>query len=302
MSAFDVRDLLQAASRTDGQAVAPPTPQRVSARRNETISPVVLADSVRIGEFVLILGLGVAVRSLFPACAAAVSFSHLVAAASVAVLAVVLFQMADAYRIDAVRSFPRTGLRVGLAWTATLLTAGAYRALSGAADPCGLSWLVTLYGLGLGLLLAGRFALSRIIAAQTREGRFDRRTAIVGGGAIAEDLIRALDAQPDSGIRIVGVFDDRGDQRSDAVVAGYPKLGTVDDLVAYARATRLDLIVFTIPVTAEDRILQMLAKLWVLPIDIRLSAQASKLRLRPRAYSYLGSVPVLDVFDRPMAD
>ncbi|SFG94996.1 undecaprenyl-phosphate glucose phosphotransferase, partial [Methylobacterium gossipiicola] len=119
---------------------------------------------------------------------------------------------------------------------------------------------------------------------------------------IAEDLIRALDAQPDSGIRIVGVFDDRGDQRSDAVVAGYPKLGTVDDLVAYARATRLDLIVFTIPVTAEDRILQMLAKLWVLPIDIRLSAQASKLRLRPRAYSYLGSVPVLDVFDRPMAD
>ncbi|MCJ2081197.1 sugar transferase, partial [Methylobacterium sp. J-090] len=27
-----------------------------------------------------------------------------------------------------------------------------------------------------------------------------------------------------------------------------------------------------------------------------------KLRLRPRAYSYLGAVPVLDVFDKPMAD
>ncbi|MDN3593080.1 undecaprenyl-phosphate glucose phosphotransferase, partial [Methylobacterium adhaesivum] len=155
---------------------------------------------------------------------------------------------------------------------------------------------------GLGLLLTGRFVLSRIIGAQMREGRFDRRTAIVGGGPIAEDLIRALDAETESGIRIVGVFDDRGDRRSDAVVAGYPKLGTVDDLVAYARTTRLDLIVFTIPIAAEDRILQMLAKLWVLPIDIRLSAQASKLRLRPRAYSYLGSVPVLDVFDRPMAD
>ncbi|RZK88645.1 MAG: undecaprenyl-phosphate glucose phosphotransferase, partial [Methylobacterium sp.] len=118
----------------------------------------------------------------------------------------------------------------------------------------------------------------------------------------AEDLIRALDAQAESGIRIVGVFDDRGDRRSDTVVAGYPKLGTVDDLVAYARTTRLDLVIFTIPIAAEDRILQMLAKLWVLPIDIRLSAQASKLRLRPRAYSYLGTVPVLDVFDKPMAD
>jgi exopolysaccharide biosynthesis polyprenyl glycosylphosphotransferase len=46
----------------------------------------------------------------------------------------------------------------------------------------------------------------------------------------------------------------------------------------------------------------MLGKLWVLPIDIRLSAHASKIRLRPRTYSYIGSVPVLDVFDRPIAD
>ncbi len=39
-----------------------------------------------------------------------------------------------------------------------------------------------------------------------------------------------------------------------------------------------------------------------LPIDIRLSAHMSKLRFRPRSYSYLGAVPVLDVFDRPIAD
>ncbi len=122
-------------------------------------------------------------------------------------------------------------------------------------------------------------------------GRFDRRTAIVGGGEAGETLISALSAQPDSGIRIVGVFDDRNDDRSTDTVAGVPKLGNVDDLVAYARRQPLDLIVFTIPITAEGRILQMLAKLWVLPIDIRLSAHAAKLRLRPRSYSYLGSVP-----------
>ena len=163
-------------------------------------------------------------------------------------------------------------------------------------------WLATFFAGGLAALVVERFALVALVGAQMQRGHFDRRTAIVGGGAVAEDLIRALDAQAESGVRIVGVFDDRGDMRSDTVVAGYPKLGSVNDLVAYARTTRLDLIIFTIPITAEDRILQMLAKLWVLPIDIRLSAQASKLRLRPRAYSYLGSVPVLDVFDKPMAD
>ena len=46
----------------------------------------------------------------------------------------------------------------------------------------------------------------------------------------------------------------------------------------------------------------MLKKLWVLPLDIRLAAHTNKLRFRPRSYSYIGNVPVIDVFDRPIAD
>src|SRR6202008_2995200 len=52
----------------------------------------------------------------------------------------------------------------------------------------------------------------------------------------------------------------------------------------------------------EGRILQMLKKLWVLPVDIRLAAHNTKLRFRPRAYSYIGNVPVLDVMDKPITD
>jgi exopolysaccharide biosynthesis polyprenyl glycosylphosphotransferase len=46
----------------------------------------------------------------------------------------------------------------------------------------------------------------------------------------------------------------------------------------------------------------MLKKLWVLPVDIRLSAHSNKLHFRPRSYSYIGAVPVLDIFDKPIAD
>ena len=46
----------------------------------------------------------------------------------------------------------------------------------------------------------------------------------------------------------------------------------------------------------------MVRKLWVLPVDIRLAAHTSKLRFRPRAYSYIGNVPMLDVLDQPIAD
>jgi len=115
-------------------------------------------------------------------------------------------------------------------------------------------------------------------------------------------LINAIENQPDSDVRIIGLFDDRGDERSPDAVAGQRKLGTVSDLVEFARRTRVDLVIFTLPITAETRILQMLKKLWVLPVDIRLSAHSNKLRFRPRSYSYIGDVPVLDVFDRPITD
>ena len=111
-----------------------------------------------------------------------------------------------------------------------------------------------------------------------------------------------LRTQPDSDVRVIGVFDDRTDDRSPDTCGGLKKLGTVDDFIEFARRTRVDLVVFSLPISAENRILQMLKKLWVLPIDIRLSAHSNKLRFRPRSYSYIGSVPVIDVFDRPIAD
>jgi exopolysaccharide biosynthesis polyprenyl glycosylphosphotransferase len=55
-------------------------------------------------------------------------------------------------------------------------------------------------------------------------------------------------------------------------------------------------VIFTLPITAEQRLLQMLRKLWILP------AHTNKLRFRPRSYSYIGDVPVLDVVDKPIAD
>ncbi len=116
------------------------------------------------------------------------------------------------------------------------------------------------------------------------------------------DVVKEVD-RAEEGVRDKLAIEDQLVLRADlAAGLGYPKMGTVDDLVEYARRTKLDLVVFTLPISAERRILQMLAKLWVLPIDIRLSAHTSKLRLRPRSYSYIGSVPVLDVFDKPIAD
>ena len=306
MSAFDIRDLLEAA----GPLQAQPSPHddgpvplaEISRSGAPAVSPVVVAGLVRAAECTLIFGLGALLHLLMLRGLVPFGVTYAGAIGLVAILTVALVQAAGGYRISAFRAFAKSAIRLIAAWSLTFLMVAAGLVLAKVADHYSRLWLATFYGTGLTALLTGRFLLFRVIEAQTRAGRFDRRTAIVGGGKPAEDLIAALETQSESGIRIVGVFDDRNTDRSSDVVAGHPKLGNVDDLVAYARHARLDLIVFTIPITAENRILQMLAKLWVLPIDIRLSAHAAKLRLRPRSYSYLGSVPVLDVFDKPIAD
>jgi Undecaprenyl-phosphate glucose phosphotransferase len=130
----------------------------------------------------------------------------------------------------------------------------------------------------------------------------ERRAVIVGGGKETESLIRSIETQPDNDIRICGIFDDRDDKRSPPVVAGYLKLGTVPELVEFARVSRVDMLIVSLPLTAESRVLTMLKRLWILPVDIRLSAHNNKLRFRPRAYSYVGAVPMLDIFDKPIND
>ena len=314
MSAFDVRDLLKAAVEPSLEAsgltapagpaasVVPPA-EAVAARPDAPmLSPVVLAGCVRGLELVLTAALGLAVHHVEISRSVPLNLPYLAAILGIAVIASGLFQIGDTYRLGAFRRFPKTAMKLVAGWTLAFLIVAMGMVLAKVADNYSRIWLASFYGSGLVALLAGRVALLLFVRSKAQQGVFDRRTAIVGGGPAAEELIRTLKASGDSSLRIVGVFDDRNNDRSADTVAGYPKLGNVSDLVAYARRARLDLIVFTLPISAEARILQMLAKLWVLPIDIRLSAHSTKLRLRPRAYSYLGAVPVLDVFDKPLAD
>src|SRR5207237_2948866 len=127
-----------------------------------------------------------------------------------------------------------------------------------------------------------------LVRGWARQGRLDRRTIIVGADENGEQLVQALKTQDDSDIKVLGVFDDRNDDRALDTCAGSPKLGKVDDIVELARRTRIDLVLFALPISAETRILEMLKKLWVLPVDIRLSAHTNLPLFRPLSPAYVG--------------
>ncbi|ODT06965.1 MAG: undecaprenyl-phosphate glucose phosphotransferase [Mesorhizobium sp. SCN 65-20] len=273
-----------------------------SQYRRDTMSPVMVSGVLRLVELALLFGSGMLIYGTQVGF-----FSHLgwqypliILAASAA--AVLIFEIMDCYQLQSLLR-PGTAIgRIAVSW-ATTFAAMAVVAffMKVSADFSRLlfaEWFFT----GLVLAVGLRLVMARIIRRWARNGRMERRAVIVGGGKAAEALIRSIEQQPFNDIRICGIFDDRDDRRSPPIVAGYPKLGTVSQLLEFARIARIDMLIVSLPLTAETRVLQLLKKLWVLPVDIRLSAHSNQLQFRPRSYSYIGSVPMLDVFDKPIND
>src|SRR5476651_1336367 len=265
-------------------------------------SPIVIAGAVRIADFVLVGLAGVALYLGYVVPLSGFHWEYLAAIFGMTATAVLCFQAADIYQVQVFRGQLRQMTRMISSWALVFLLfigASFFAKLGGEVSRL---WLSAFFFVGLAALLAERLLLRALVRGWARDGRLDRRTIVVGSDQTGEKLIEALKTQEDSDIHVLGVFDDRNDSRVLETCAGSPKLGKVDDIVEFARRSRVDLVLFALPISAETRILEMLKKLWVLPVDIRLSAHTNKLRFRPRSYSYLGKVPTLDVFEAPITD
>lgn len=304
MMEYSPRDALRAAVPT-GLSVRElgPLAREIAARPVvPALSRVVLAGLVRLTDFLLLAVVGFGLHLAYVMPTYGLDPAYPVAILSLSLVAVLLFNIAGAYEIGSLRFVaPQLG-RIALAWLIAFALGLAVVFFAKLEGTFSRIWLVAWFIGGLAAILLARMVLTRLIAHWLAQGRLTRRTVIVGGGKSAEDLIDALNRDRHGDVEVIGLFDDRNDERSPNVVAGIPKLGTVDDLVEFARRTRIDLLLVSLPVTAEERVLQMVGKLWVLPVDVRLSAHTSRLRLRPRSYSYVGTVPVLDIYDKPIAD
>ncbi len=269
----------------------------------QRISPLVVSGIMRAMEFATFVATAATAHVLY---VADYTVDLLAAYAALTIGAglglTIILKAAGLYTSEALLGGVRTLPKLSFALLVLFSAIFAFVFFSKIGDVYSRVWLGSWMLASFGTFWLSRLAIAMVVRRWNANGRLNRRAVIVGGGAAAEDLIAALEASADSSISIVGIFDDRGDDRSPSFVAGYPKLGTVAQLEEFARKAPIDLLIFTLPLKAEDRLLALAKKLWILPVDIRLSAHAQQLRYRPRAYSYIGNVPFLDVFDRPLAD
>ena len=282
--------------------LSPVAYQIASQYARNSNSPVMISGIMRIVEFLIILLIGMTVFLMYVGLQRGAIFSYFSAVLVTAIVGVLVLELTDSYQLAVMRNpFTRFG-RLLMAWSGTFALMALAAFFLKISEAYSRVWLGTWYVSGLILFIAFRVIMSRLIRRWARNGKMERRAVIVGGGKPAEDLIRSIEQQPYNDIRICGVFDDRDAKRSPPVVAGYPKLGNISELIEFARIAHIDMLIVSLPITAEERVLALLKKLWVLPVDIRLSAHNNHLQFRPRAYSYIGSIAMIDLFDKPIND
>ncbi len=277
--------------------------EKLSSRNDVRISQSLMIGCLRGADAALIFLLGAIVGSAYLGALNIDSYRHYWTVMAIAAIAgPIALQMTGVYQTKVLASAITQVVRIFAVVSSLFMCAIAGIFLLKLSEEFSRVWLVTWTTASAvaisSLHLGARYLMSR----WHKQGRLSTRVVIVGGGEPASKLVESVQQSPAGLIEFVGLFDDRNDARSPHVVANLPKLGSIAELAAFARKYSVDMLVVTLPLTAENRLLQVMKQLWVLPVDIRLSAHSQALRYRPRAYSWLGNVPLIDVFDRPLRD
>ena len=156
--------------------------------------------------------------------------------------------------------------------------------------------------LSAALLISLERTVSTVLLRKwARTGQVTRNIVVVGGGEQGVKLMGVLGRQGDPWSRVIGIFDERSD-RTPREIGGIPVLGDLDDLIWFARENRIDDILVALPWSAEQRLLEILHRLKVLPVHIRLSPDKIGLNFLRHGFVHVGGIPALRVSEKPLVD
>ncbi len=281
----------------------PPLADFRAGDRSSLISRPVLKGTVRTFDVLItaLIGLGVAIAYVGePDLLTEPAYPLALLSMSIATL--VMFELLGLYKVRAFSSLARQIPRVVMGWTAAFAVLIATVFFLKLGEAFSRVWLAAWFAAGGLALVAGRLGLAGLVHHWARHGRLFRRAIIYGGGEVTEQLIRHLETEAAGDIRISGIFDERDENRAAAMIAGYPRLGGLNELVGYCRKTRIDLAILALPIAAENRLVDVMKQISVLPVDVKLPAAATALRFSPRTYSRIGNVAMIDLHDTPITD
>lgn len=162
-------------------------------------------------------------------------------------------------------------------------------------------WTVSWFLSSLILMIYIRFCYHFILHKLGMTGMITRNIAVIGAEQHGSRLVDIINNQKEPWVHIVGVFEDRF-SRAPTKIGASPVLGTVDDLIRYVQENRVDDVIIALPWSAEERMMKIIEKLKVLPVDLRLSPDMIGFNLLNHSFSEYCGLPVLNISDKPTPD
>ena len=213
-------------------------------------------------------------------------------------LTINIFQMAGIYAFPSLGNLYAQGSRLLTAWIGVIFLMLALAFVTKTIQDLSRIWIGVWLCYGFAGLVTARVLLKAQLLRWQRVGRLTRNVVVVGAGDHGRRMVEHL-RRTDHSVRLIGLFDDRRDRVPD-YVAGYPVLGSVDDLLLFAGTQPIDQVVVALPGAAEERLLGCMKKLRSLAVDVRLCPDMIGFHLPHRGVTHIAGVPLLNVFEKPL--
>jgi Undecaprenyl-phosphate glucose phosphotransferase len=258
--------------------------------------------AVRLLEFLLVLVTGsLAIMFAQDSLTSADIAVHLRVVFIMAIAFAVLAESLGCYDLDAQFSLRMAWQRVAMTWLTSALFMMTLGFMLKASDAVSRGWAAQWFlGGGMALLLS-RSATTVWVRRLKNRGTFNQRVAIFGAGPQGIRFADYVQSHDRLTITLVGFFDDRRDGRVPATASKVPVLGNLSDLVSKIRRGQVDQVVVALPWSAEERLQQVVSRLALTPVKIRLAPDLASFAFARRPIVVLGDIPMLTLFERPIS-
>ena len=224
---------------------------------------------------------------------------YLVAIAIGALLSANYMQISKLYRFEGLHRFAVQFGTLTASWIGVIVTllliAYFGKVSSGFSRIWAGYWFLSAYL----LLFTTRGVFSVLLHRWRLQGRLTHNIVVVGAGEFGARLIRHLNQQQSSGIRVLGLFDDRK-TRTHQSVGEFSVLGSVDDLLVFIRSHRVDQVVIAMSWSGGERLETLLQSLKSVAADVTLCPDAAAFELPNMGYGDVGGIPMLTMQKPPL--
>ena len=183
-------------------------------------------------------------------------------------------------------------------WLMSLCLLAGYLWLRNQLDGPVLKWLAFWLVAGWAATVALRVLSRWVLSALRRHGYNQRTVVIAVAGELGLRVAAQLRSRPELGVKVMGYFDDRGEQRIPS--DGLPVLGSLQAMSEFVADQRIDQVWVALPFRAEARIRDILKALRHSTADVCLVPDVFQFFMLNQSLGEVAGIPLVELNGSPL--